>query len=516
VRRRHRLKKKPQVLADTERGAKKEAKKKKAIEKPFKKAFTKISKSKQKKLSKKGDQQTQIGLFDKFEGTTEEKPEVKRRLSEGVKKSEIVNAAAAAAAASESSSSVSASQLGEDTLQGFRDNYGETIETFDGSLSLAEIIKEILREHPTETHFAIINLRTVIDQALRWKRCLPRVQPFYAIKSCPDINIVRTLHMLGVNFDCASKGEIEMALSVGAKPNEIIFANPAKGVDHLKAARERGVRLMTFDNLVELEKIIAHYPEAEVVLRIASNDAFSRLPFGFKFGASFAYAQELIHHCVRLKANLVGISFHVGSGALSSPGFIDTPHSAAKLFDLAKLLGNPLTLLDIGGGYPGDDDGGIIFDHLARDIAPVIDQLFPPEITVIAEPGRYFCNASISMALKVYAKREYWSSKTTKDEDGNVIQLPPVREVQYYVPDGQYGSFNSIMYDHSQPVVKPLKEPALDVKLENTTFFGPTCDSIDVIAKNIPFPPLQVPSSLPFPFSPLFLGSSMIKKPRLE
>jgi diaminopimelate decarboxylase len=249
---------------------------------------------------------------------------------------------------------------------------------------------------------------------------------------------------------------------------------------------------MTFDNLVELEKIVAHYPEAEVVLRIASNDSMSRLPFGFKFGASFAYATELIHHAVRLTANLVGISFHVGSGALSSIGFIDTLHSAAKLFDIAKAAGNPLTLLDIGGGYPGDDTGGIIFEHLARDIKPVIDQLFPPEITVIAEPGRYFCNASITMALKIYAKREYWASKTTKDEDGTVIQLPPVKEVQYYVPDGQYGSFNSIMYDHSQPAVNTLRPPPADVVMENTTFFGPTCDSIDVIAKNIMFPPMQL------------------------
>jgi len=70
--------------------------------------------------------------------------------------------------------------------------------------------------------------------------------------------------------------------------------------------------------------------------------------------------------------------------------------------------------------------------------------------------------------------------------------VPPVKEIQYYVPDGQYGSFNSIMYDHSHPVVKPLREPPANAVMENTTFFGPTCDSIDVVAKNIPFPPLEL------------------------
>jgi hypothetical protein len=50
-----------------------------------------------------------------------------------------------------------------------------------------------------------------------------------AVKSNPDINIVRTLQFLGSGFDCASSAEFEEVLSVGAKPDKIIYANPAKG-----------------------------------------------------------------------------------------------------------------------------------------------------------------------------------------------------------------------------------------------------------------------------------------------
>ncbi len=52
---------------------------------------------------------------------------------------------------------------------------------------------------------------------------------FAAVKSNPDINIVRALKFLGTGFDCASQAELEEVMSIGATPGEIIFANPCKG-----------------------------------------------------------------------------------------------------------------------------------------------------------------------------------------------------------------------------------------------------------------------------------------------
>jgi ornithine decarboxylase len=63
------------------------------------------------------------------------------------------------------------------------------------------------------------------------------------------------MHLLGVNFDCASAGEIRTCLSVGASPNDIIYANPAKGFKHIEYSKEQGVKKMTFDNKQELMKI---------------------------------------------------------------------------------------------------------------------------------------------------------------------------------------------------------------------------------------------------------------------
>jgi len=245
---------------------------------------------------------------------------------------------------------------------------------------------------------------------------------------------------------------------------------------------------MTFDNIVELTKILSTFPQAEVVLRISSNDTMSLLPFGYKFGARRDDAFALIRTCAELKANLVGISFHVGSGCYSPVGFIDTLHRAREMFTEAEKYGLSFSLLDIGGGFPGDNEGSITFEELATAIAPVIDSLFNEEIHVIAEPGRFFCTSTTTVALQVYAKRDYLARRL----DLETNEVVEVKEVQYYCPDGVYGNFNNIIYDHATPLCRPLREPPLDAILYNSTFFGPTCDSIDVIAKNISFPALEL------------------------
>jgi len=375
--------------------------------------------------------------------------------------------------------------------------YEEDIEYIAKPVPTDKIVTDLVAKTRSENGFVHVDLGKVVTQAIRWKRALPRVQPFYAVKSCPDKNVVRALHVLGVNFDCASKGEIELALEVGADATQIIYANPSKGPDHIRYAREKDVRLMTFDNLNELEKILSVFPEAELVLRTASNDSMSVMPFGYKFGASYEDALALILACKQLGAKLVGISFHVGSGCYSSIGFIDTLRVAKKLFIEAERVGLSLNLLDIGGGFPGDNESGkFSFEDLADAIRPMIDSLFPDDqVTVIAEPGRFFCTSSTTIAMPVVAKREYMSRRRS-EETGELLN---VKETQYYVTDGVYGNFNNIMYDHAHPMCKPLKEPPLDAVMNNSTFFGPTCDSLDVLVKCVPFPNLQIGDWVYFP-----------------
>jgi len=49
--------------------------------------------------------------------------------------------------------------------------------------------------------------------------------------------------------------------------------------------------------------------------------------------------------------DLVGVSFHVGSGCYSAEAFKLAVEYAGRIADLAKSFGHPMSLLDIGGGY---------------------------------------------------------------------------------------------------------------------------------------------------------------------
>jgi len=346
--------------------------------------------------------------------------------------------------------------------------------------SIEDIVAEKLLDETIEKEeaFYVIDLGAVLRKYRQWITALPRVKPFYAIKCNPNTAIVKTLASLGVNFDCASKTEIQQILGSGVSSSRIIYANPTKMKSHILYAKSSGVDLMTFDNVFELEKIAECYPETRLLLRIITDDSQSICKFSTKFGAPMDQIPSILAKAKDLHLNVVGVSFHVGSGCMSVNSFVSAIRSAKRVFQQAANFGYEFNLLDLGGGWPGTDDDGIRFDDIAAGIRPLLDSLFGPEVDIIAEPGRYFVAESHTLAVNVFAKREM------HDENGS-------KKFLYYVNDGVYQSFNCIFFDHYHP--KPLVfSPGNRTEEFNCTIFGPTCDSMDCIAKDISLPELEV------------------------
>jgi ornithine decarboxylase len=86
---------------------------------------------------------------------------------------------------------------------------------------------EIIKSGQTEA-FAIFNVSSIAARVALWRKLLPMVDIFYAIKANPDEGILRKCLDNKTSFDCASKGEIETMIRLGASPKDIIFAHPAK------------------------------------------------------------------------------------------------------------------------------------------------------------------------------------------------------------------------------------------------------------------------------------------------
>jgi len=60
------------------------------------------------------------------------------------------------------------------------------------------------------------------------------------------------------------------------------------------------------------------------------------------------------------------------------------------------------------------------------------------------------------------------------------------------VTQGAYGCFNNTVWDFQKPQPIPFRQIPEGTSMQTTTIFGPTCDSLDVIVKKFPFPPMEL------------------------
>ena len=319
-----------------------------------------------------------------------------------------------------------------------------------------------------------------------------------AVKCNPDPYVLRLLAALGTGFDCASHGEISQVLRTDICPDRIIFANPCKAVSFIKNAARSGVNTMTFDNADELYKVARANPSAQLVLRILTDDSKSLCRLGLKFGAPLITVPGLLAKARELRLNVIGISFHVGSGCYDSSAFADAIACARTAFDMGLAAGYEFTLLDVGGGF---EDA--TFEETANVLRNTIKLHFPDRagLRIIAEPGRFFVSRAFSLATNIIARRAPRSDVASTeiqdegDDQPSVMcmisaSFPRDTRVDFSVPDyineGVYGSFNCILFDHQEvhPYVLSMNGSFHLVGTEDLracSIWGPTCDSIDCV-----------------------------------
>lgn len=222
------------------------------------------------------------------------------------------------------------------------------------------------------------------------------------MKCNPDPYVLRLLAALGAGFDCASNGEIKQVTELGINPERIIFANPCKATSFIRSSAKAGVDMMTFDNTDELYKIARTHPGAKLIVRILTDDSKSLCRLGLKFGAPLVTVPALLAKARELKLDVIGVSFHVGSGCYDPNAFSDAIMRARAAFDMGKAAGYEFNLLDVGGGF---EDG--TFDRTAAVLTEAIDDYFPQRdhIRIIAEPGRYYVAKAFSLAANIIARR---------------------------------------------------------------------------------------------------------------
>jgi ornithine decarboxylase len=310
-----------------------------------------------------------------------------------------------------------------------------------------------------------------------FRQHLPRVQVYYAVKANSDPAIVRTLFREGASFDVASMPEFmivhENIRHWPAKKRQdwiwdkIIYANPTKPTDTLEKLN-RYKPLVTFDNREEIFKIKQHAPNAGLALRLKVPNTGAMVELSSKFGATPGEAVDLILEADRQGLVVEGISFHVGSQTTNFANYVQALSLTAAIFQEAQDRGyHKMNLLDIGGGFPAPYDSTVRpIKDLARIINTEIDRLFPKNIQVLAEPGRFLV-ASAGYAVSKIIGKAVRDGKTS-----------------YYINDGVYHTYSGVIFDHCKYPVKAFKKGPTSL----SSVFGPTCDALDVVsmAENLP------------------------------
>ncbi len=310
-----------------------------------------------------------------------------------------------------------------------------------------------------------------------FRQHLPRVQVYYAVKANSDPAIVRTLFREGASFDVASMPEFmivhENIRHWPAKKRQdwiwdkIIYANPTKPTDTLEKLN-RYKPLVTFDNREEIFKIKQHAPNAGLALRLKVPNTGAMVELSSKFGATPGEAVDLILEADRQGLVVEGISFHVGSQTTNFANYVQALSLTAAIFQEAQDRGyHKMNLLDIGGGFPAPYDSTVRpIKDLARIINTEIDRLFPKNIQVLAEPGRFLV-ASAGYAVSKIIGKAVRDGKTS-----------------YYINDGVYHTYSGVIFDHCKYPVKSFKKGPTSL----SSVFGPTCDALDVVsmAENLP------------------------------
>src|SRR5690349_21608115 len=205
------------------------------------------------------------------------------------------------------------------------------------------------------TPLVIVDHDVLRENYASFKKHLPKVQAYFAVKANAEPAIVRTLYRAGASFDVASLPEFMLVYeNIKHLPpkeqqdfiwDKIIYANPTKPKATLQAL-DRYKPLVTYDNLTELRKIKAYAPHAGVVLRLRVPNTGSVVELSSKFGCNPGEAVDLIVAAFELGLVVEGLSFHVGSQCTNFQNFVQALDIAAAVIREAKSRGHELKILD--------------------------------------------------------------------------------------------------------------------------------------------------------------------------
>lgn len=239
----------------------------------------------------------------------------------------------------------------------------------------------------------------------------------FAVKSNPNLAVLKVLQRQGFGADVVSGGELIRALAAGIAPEDVVFSGVGKTSAELELGLNKKIGQFNIESTeegCELSDIAAARGEkAPAVLRInpdvdaKTHEKISTGKAENKFGVPLIRAREVFGELAALPGlNLRGVAIHIGSQLLDlEPLETAFAKIGALIADLRE-AGHIITHVDLGGGlgvpYKSDEVPPTPAEYGALVARSTKDW----NVKLAFEPGRVIAgNAGILLTRVVRVKR---------------------------------------------------------------------------------------------------------------
>jgi diaminopimelate decarboxylase len=341
-------------------------------------------------------------------------------------------------------------------------------------------IEEVTAAH--QTPFYLYSAGRIREKYKKFTGQFPGFDVFYSFKANPSLAICNTLRSLGACADVSSLGEIQAALKVGFKPENIAFVGPGKTEGELEFAIESGVYAIAAESTHEIaliDEISKRLGKpADILLRINTQEKPISPEMMVGGPSKFGFDEEAVVREVRglrlESARLSGIHVYSASQVLDASficGHLEYVRELAVR--LSEEIGFELRAIDFGGGFGVPyQEGDVELDlaPISRAASSVRSSLAEshPECRLIFEVGRYLVAES-----GIYVTR--------------ALRVKRSRGICYIIADGGMNHFSRPAFmgvKHGVYILNKIGQQA-DSKCN---VGGPICTPIDFLGKDAMLP----------------------------
>jgi diaminopimelate decarboxylase len=303
---------------------------------------------------------------------------------------------------------------------------------------------------------------------------IPRKHIAFAVKSNPNLAVLRVLGRQGYGADVVSGGEMRRALAAGIPAKDIVFSGVGKTARELADALDAEIGQFNIESEeegVELARIAEERGmRAACVLRVnpdidaGTHEKISTGKADNKFGVPFDLATGIYARMAVLPGvEMRGLAVHIGSQLSELKPLELAFEKVGALLSTLRGAGHEVTHVDLGGGLGVPYKAGEVLPSPAEYGAMVARVTHGWNVELMFEPGRVIAgNAGVLLTRVIRVKR-----------NGNRVPFVVVdAAMNDLARPALYGAW------HDFDAVRPTRERM------TAHIVGPICETGDTFARD--------------------------------